>query len=111
MLHNYKNNHDIGLIIPIDRENAQMESIHHLWPAIETYQRELREMFGIDFPGCPRVNENFCLEGWEDIPPMRRDFDTSEYCKKTFYTRPGRKTNDPTKYMKGKMYPSEAETW
>ncbi|WP_416208189.1 NADH-quinone oxidoreductase subunit C [Halomonas sp.] len=34
-------------------------------------QRELKEMFGIDFPGSPRVDEPFVLESWDDIPPMR----------------------------------------
>lgn len=111
MLHNYSTNHDLCVVVEIERNDAEMESLHHLWPAMETYQRELREMYGVMFPGCPRVMENFCLEGWEEIPPMRRDFDTKKFCEETFYERPGRKTYDPTKYMKEKLYPSEAETW
>ncbi len=111
MLHSYDLNHDLAVIVKIDRINATMESIHHLWPAIATYQRELREMYGVDFPGSPGLMENFCLEGWEDIPPMRREFDTKKFSEETYYDRPGRKTNDPTKYMKEQMYPSEAETW
>ncbi|MGL1893187.1 MAG: NADH-quinone oxidoreductase subunit C [Spirochaetaceae bacterium] len=111
MLHSYKFNHDIAVLVSIDRENATMDSIHYLWPAAATYQRELREMYGVDFPGSPGVNENFCLEGWEDIPPMRKDFDTKKFSEETFYERPGRKTYDPTEYMREKMYPSEAEKW
>lgn len=111
MLHSYKTNHDICVVVNINRDISQMESIHHLWPAVQTYQKELREMFGIDFPGSPGLMENFCLEGWDGIPPMRREFDTKAYCEETFYERPGRKTYDPTKYMKEKLYPSEAETW
>ena len=26
-----------------------------------------------------RVDEDFMLEGWDDMPPMRRDFDTAKY--------------------------------
>jgi len=96
---------DLGLRVMLDRELATMESIHDLWPTAATYQRELREMFGIDFPGSPGVNDEFILEGWNDIPPYRRDFDTLEHAKNTFRERPGRKTNDPAEYMKQQLYP------
>jgi len=98
---------DIGVRVFIDRENAIMDSAHHLWEHAATYQRELREMFGIDFPHSPRINESFILEGWDNIPPYRRDFDTKKYAEETFFPRPGRKTNDPSQYMKKKLYPDE----
>ncbi len=97
---------DLGVRTMIDRENAEMVSCHSLWRHVETYQRELREMYGIDFPGSPGVNENFILEGWDQIPPMRRDFDTMKYSEETFVFREGRGTNDPAKYMKEKLYPN-----
>lgn len=98
---------DIGVRTFIDRENASMESIHHLWKHAPTFQRELKEMYGIDFPGSPRVDEPFLLEGWDNIPPMRRDFDTKKYSEETYFPRPGRSTNDPAEYMKKKLYPNE----
>lgn len=106
LLNNPRKKVDIGVRVMIDREKAQMESIHHLWPAAATYQRELREMFGISFPGSPRVNETFILdEGWDGPPPYRRDFDTLRYSEETYFPRPGRTTNDPAEYMKSKLYP------
>ncbi|HBF87236.1 MAG TPA: NADH-quinone oxidoreductase subunit C [Bacteroidales bacterium] len=90
----------------INRDNAEMQSAHHLWKHIETYQRELREMYGINFPGSPRIEENFILEGWDNIPPMRREFDTKKYSEETFFPRPGRKKYDPATYMKEKLYPN-----
>jgi len=98
---------DIGIRTFIDRDNPTMASAHHLWQHAATYQRELKEMFGIDFPNSPRVNESFILEGWDDIPPMRRDFDTEKFSRETFFPREGRTTNDPTEYMKKKIYPNE----
>jgi NADH-quinone oxidoreductase subunit C len=97
---------DLGVRTMIARENAEMVSCHSLWKHVETYQRELREMYGIDFPGSPGVKENFILEGWDQIPPMRRDFDTMKYSEETFVFREGRVTNDPAKYMKEKLYPN-----
>lgn len=96
---------DLGLRVRIPRALATMESIHDLWPTAATYQRELREMFGIDFPGSPRLHEDFILEGWHEIPPYRRDFDTLEYARKAFAQRHGRETLDPATHMKQQLYP------
>ncbi|PLX22293.1 MAG: NADH-quinone oxidoreductase subunit C [Salinivirgaceae bacterium] len=98
---------DLGIRVMIDRENPTMDSAHHLWQQVATYQRELKEMFGIDFPGSPRVDESFILEGWDDIPPYRRDFDTLKYAEETYFPRDGRGSNDPAEYMKKKLYPDE----
>lgn len=98
---------DLGIRVYIDRNNPTMDSAHHLWEQVATYQRELKEMFGIDFPGSPRVDESFILEGWDNIPPYRRDFDTLKYAEETFFPREGRETNDPATYMKKKLYPDE----
>jgi len=111
MLHSYGKRHDLGVIVETGRESPEMDSIHHIWPAAATYQRELREMYGVIFPGSPGLYEDFALEGWEEIPPMRRDFDTKEYSEKTFYARPGRVSTDVREHMKKNLYPSEAETW
>ncbi len=113
MLHNYDKHIDIGVQVPIGRDGqdgqnpARMESIHDLWAQAGTYQREMKEMFGIDFPGSPRVDEPFILEGWDDVPPMRREFDTKQYSETTYFPRPGRSTNDPADYMRRKLYPKE----
>lgn len=96
---------DVGLRVMLPREGASMDTIHDLWPTAETYQRELKEMFGIDFPGSPRVDDDFILEGWNDIPPYRRDFDTLAYSQATYRDRPGRETHDPAQHMKDKLYP------
>ncbi len=108
MLYNYTTGVNLGVIVFIDRNNAEMTSIHKLWAHGWQYQRELHELYGINFPGSPRVEEPFVLEGWEEMPPMRRDFDTKEYSERTFYQRPGRSTNDPKEYMKQKMYKNYA---
>jgi NADH-quinone oxidoreductase subunit C len=100
---------DIGLRVMIHRPKegmATMEGIHDLWPTAATYQRELYEMFGIDFPGSPRIEEEFILEGWNDIPPYRRDFDTLKYAEKSFSQRPGRETRDPETHMRQQLYPA-----
>jgi NADH-quinone oxidoreductase subunit C len=105
MLNNRKADQTLGLRVLLDRRKATGDAIHDLWPTAATYQRELKEMFGIDFPGSPRINEEFILEGWTDLPPYRRDFDTLAYSQQTYRDRPGRETHDPREHMKKHLYP------
>ena len=113
LLNNRAARRDLGLRVMIHRPRqglATMEGIHDLWPTAATYQRELREMFGIDFPGSPRIEEEFILEGWNDIPPYRRDFDTLKYAQEAYAERPGRVTHDPETHMRLQMYPGQHPT-
>lgn len=105
MLHSYDAGLDVCLQTEISRDAPTADSIHHLWAGAATYERELREMFGIAFPGCPRVDEPFALEGWDEIPPMRRDFDTRAYSERTFFPREGRTKHDKVDVMKKHLYP------
>ena len=113
LLNNPRDKTRLGVRTFIERsiwpEESEMETAHHLWPAAKTYQRELHEMFGIDFPDSPEVNEPLILEYWDDIPPYRRDFDTKKYSEETYFPREGRSSNDPADYMKEKLYPNEGE--
>lgn len=87
--------HTLMVSARIDREEATAETIHTLWPEAVTYEQEINEMYGIDFPGSPRQGVDFILEGWTAMPPMRRDFDTVKYCEETYEFRPGRHHVDP----------------
>jgi NADH-quinone oxidoreductase subunit C len=107
ILNNHSKKVDLIVRVMLDRKDPVMDSIHLLWEQAATYQRELKEMFGIDFPNSPRIDEAFILEGWQDIPPYRRDFDTKKYSDETYFPRPGRVTHDPAEYMKKKLYPEE----
>jgi NADH-quinone oxidoreductase subunit C len=108
MMNNRKADQTLALRVMLDRRKATGDTIHDLWPTAATYQRELKEMFGIDFPGSPRVNDEFILEGWTDLPPYRRDFDSLAYSQQTFRDRPGRETRDPRAHMKEHLYPDRA---
>ncbi|MBN2778943.1 MAG: NADH-quinone oxidoreductase subunit C [Bacteroidales bacterium] len=75
--------------VRVDRENPVAPNIDYIWRHANTFEREIREMFGIEFTGLIAEKE-MILEDWIEMPPMRRDFDTAEYAKKTFFDRPGR---------------------
>ncbi len=109
MLHSYASNTGLGVHVDIDRDNPEMDSIHSLWAQGWTYQRELREMYGIDFPGSPRLNDDFCLEGWDQIPPMRREFDSAAFSTERFTFREGRASEEPREHMAHEIYPERSQ--
>lgn len=103
LVHDRRRGRDVGLRVLLPRDAAEMESVHDLWPTAATYQRELREMFGIAFLDSPRVDEEFILEGWIGPPPYRRDFDTKAFAEAAFAHRPGRETHDPATHMRERL--------
>jgi NADH-quinone oxidoreductase subunit C len=67
----------------IDREDPSIGSVVPIFRPAITYEREIHEMFGIDFPGNPRLTQ-FILEDWEGPPPMRKDFNALQYSVERF---------------------------
>lgn len=62
----------ISVIVP--KNDLVMPSLWSRVPGIEYSEREIREMFGVDFDGLPNKGLVFLPEDWnEDIKPWRRD--------------------------------------
>ena len=71
----------------LDRENPVMASILPIFPGCKYYERETHEFFGIKFPGNPDHEKQLILEEWDDIPPLRKDFDPRAYSDRKFVKR------------------------
>jgi NADH-quinone oxidoreductase subunit C len=67
----------------VDRDAPTIETVYDIYRPSITYEREIKEMFGVDFPGNPRLTQ-FILEDWEGIPPMRKDFDSISYVQEKY---------------------------
>ncbi len=70
--------------VRIPRGSPSIKSVADLWPGAQAHERENHEMFGIDFLGNPDLSPLF-LEDWEEVPPLRKDFDTREFVKREYY--------------------------
>lgn len=79
-LYSYTNREHVMIMTRIPRDGGSIKSLSHLFPQIETYEREIHEMFGVDFPGNKRLTP-FVLEGWPHMPPMRKDFDSEKFVR------------------------------
>ena len=82
-LWSYEYKEHVMLFLRLPRENPKIESLHDIFPQIETYEREIHELYGVYFEGNKRLKPLF-LEGWRDIPPMRKDFDSKKFVKDVY---------------------------
>jgi len=67
----------------IARERSKFITVINIFENAEPYERELHELFGINFEGHPRLTPLF-LEREYEIAPFRKDFDTRKYVKEVF---------------------------
>ncbi|MCB1877112.1 MAG: NADH-quinone oxidoreductase subunit C [Chromatiales bacterium] len=61
-------------------------SVYDLHAPAVYFERDIHEMFGVWFEGCPD-QEPFILTEWQGPPPMRKSFDTVAYVNDTFEWR------------------------
>jgi NADH-quinone oxidoreductase subunit C len=83
----YKKKGDIYLKTKISRANPEIESVINVFENAEPYEREIHELFGIEFSGHPRLIPLF-LERKYKVPPFRKDFDTRKYVEDVFNSIP-----------------------
>ncbi|MGB9694515.1 MAG: NADH-quinone oxidoreductase subunit C [Caldisericaceae bacterium] len=76
------------------RENAEVETVEDLYPNAHKYEVEITEMFGIRVRGNEDSGKPFILENWQDIPPMRKDFDSIKFATEHYEARHKEETNE-----------------
>jgi len=76
----------------IGRENPHAKTLSDVFKQAEIMERDLHEMYGIDFVGNKNLKE-LSLENWIHTPPLRREFDTLEFVNNNLTFREGREDN------------------
>ena len=76
----------------INRNDAHINSLVNEFAQAEIMERDLHEMYGINFIGNENLKE-LSLENWVHAPPLRREFDTLEFVKEHLTFREGRDDN------------------
>lgn len=87
VLMNWEIGYHLQIRTKINRENPVMPTILSIFPGAKYYERECHEFFGIKFPGNPDYEKQLILENWDDLPPLRKDFDPKAYSDKKFAQR------------------------
>ena len=65
--------HRLRLVVLVEETAAEVDSLTSLWPGANWLEREVWDMFGIDFHGHPDLKRILMYEGFEGHP-LRKDF-------------------------------------
>jgi len=85
----YASAHNVQVFLKaeLSRDDPRLQSVIDVFENAEPYERELHELYGVDFEGHPRLTP-LLLERDYEIPPFRKDFDTRKYVEETFDSIP-----------------------
>ena len=67
--------HNIVVKIKLDRTNPEIESVSEIWRTADFHEREVYEMFGVNFLNHPDLRLLILPDGWEGKNPIRKDFE------------------------------------
>ncbi len=67
--------HNVVIKIKLDRTNPEIETVSKIWRTADFHEREVYEMFGVNFLNHPDLRLLILPDGWEGKNPMRKDFE------------------------------------
>ncbi|NTU70264.1 MAG: NADH-quinone oxidoreductase subunit C [Coriobacteriia bacterium] len=68
----------------VPRDNPVIDSMYSVWPAADWQEREVFDLFGIDFVGHPDMRRIMLPEEFEGHP-LRKDFDAPGLIRRPDY--------------------------
>lgn len=71
----------------IVRDDPKFLTITNIYPGAKYYERDVHEFFGVVFEGNDDALKQLFLENWDDIPPLRKDFDSRAYSDRKYAKR------------------------
>jgi NADH:ubiquinone oxidoreductase subunit C len=70
-----KYRHNVVVKVKLDRTKPEIETICDIWRTAEFHEREVYELFGVNFLNHPDLRLLILPEGWEGKNPLRKDFE------------------------------------
>ncbi|XVJ67930.1 MAG: NADH-quinone oxidoreductase subunit C [Lacibacter sp.] len=61
--------------VQLDRSKPEIETVSHIWRTAEFHEREVYELFGVNFLNHPDLRLLILPDGWEGKNPLRKDFE------------------------------------
>ena len=63
----------LRLRVPVDEDEPVVPSVFPIWPAANFFEREVFDLFGIEFDGHPDLRRIMLPDNW-DGHPLRKDY-------------------------------------
>ena len=70
-----KYRHNMVIKAVLKRDEPEIETVSHIWRTAEFHEREVYEMFGVNFLNHPDLRLLILPDGWEGKNPMLKDFE------------------------------------
>ncbi|WP_144886049.1 NADH-quinone oxidoreductase subunit C [Lacibacter cauensis] len=67
--------HELVVKAKLDRTNPEIETVAHIWRTAEFHEREVYELFGVQFLNHPDLRLLILPDGWEGKKPLLKDFE------------------------------------
>ena len=67
--------HNIVVKSILDYNKPEIETVSQIWQTANFHEREVYEMFGVNFLNHPDLRLLILPDGWEGKNPMRKDFE------------------------------------
>ena len=67
----------LRLVVPLTEEDAEVDTLSELWPGANWLEREVWDMYGINFKGHPDQRRILMYEEFEGHP-LRKDYYVNE---------------------------------
>src|SRR5687767_6185507 len=71
-------NHHLMIKVMLPRENPEIESVSQIWKTANWHEREIFDMYGINFKNHPDLRRILMPADWEGYP-LRKDYKHQEY--------------------------------
>jgi NADH-quinone oxidoreductase subunit C len=73
--------HKLTVKTKVDRSGGKIDSLQHLIPAANWFEREIWELFGVDFVGHPDLRRFLLPDDWNQGNPMLRDWEGEDFVR------------------------------
>lgn len=67
--------HELVVKTKLDRNNPEIETVSPIWRTAEFHEREVYELFGVQFLNHPDLRLLILPDGWEGKKPLLKDFE------------------------------------
>jgi len=74
-LESTQHRHIVVIKSKLDRSKPEIETVSDIWKTAEFHEREVYELFGVNFLNHPDLRLLILPDGWEGRNPLRKDFE------------------------------------